>query len=47
MEVIASNLKPFFDACDENGDGFVKTQDLVKHSGLGSQHTNEVKNQLF
>ena len=32
----ALHLKPVFDACDYNGDGFVKVQDLID---LGKQHS--------
>ena len=32
----ALHLKPVFDACDYNGDGFVKIQDLIE---LGKQHS--------
>jgi hypothetical protein len=48
MEVIATNLKPVFDACDENGDGFVNTHDLIQYSGLaGEGHSNEVRECYF
>ena len=30
-------LKSVFNACDKNGDGFVKTQDLLQ---LGQQHSS-------
>ena len=32
----ALHIKPVFDACDFNGDGFVKIQDLID---LGKQHS--------
>lgn len=31
-------LKQVFEACDQNGDGFVKTQDLLR---LGEEHSSE------
>ncbi|XP_028415861.1 rab11 family-interacting protein 3-like [Dendronephthya gigantea] len=40
MEIIGDtmgSLKPVFDACDQNGDGFVKTKDLLR---LIQQHTD-------
>ena len=48
MDAIVANLKPIFDSCDKNGDGFVKTQDLIQFSGLGGQeHSKEVDNPLM
>ena len=50
MEIIddtMGHLKPVFDACDQNGDGFVKTKDLLQ---LVQQHTDiasEVNNGIF
>ncbi|KXJ07996.1 Rab11 family-interacting protein 3, partial [Exaiptasia diaphana] len=41
MDAIAANLKPIFDSCDKNGDGFVKTQDLIQYSGLGGQENSK------
>ena len=38
-EDVLSHLKAVFEACDQNGDGFVKTQDLLslgqEHAGVG------------
>jgi Ca2+-binding EF-hand superfamily protein len=50
MEIIKDtmgHLKPVFDACDQNGDGFVKTADLLR---LVQQHTDiasEVNNRTI
>ena len=50
MEVVEDtmgHLKSVFDACDQNGDGFVKTADLLR---LVQQHTDtasEVNNEIF
>lgn len=41
MDIIAANLKPIFDSCDKNGDGFVKTQDLIQYSGIGGQESSK------
>lgn len=38
MESAVLHLKPVFDACDQNGDGFVKTQDLLL---LSQEHTTD------
>ncbi|XP_078347597.1 uncharacterized protein LOC144632752 isoform X2 [Oculina patagonica] len=35
MEDVLVHLKAVFEACDQNGDGFVKTQDLLR---LGEEH---------
>ena len=37
------NLKPVFEACDYNGDGYVKVQDLID---LGQQYTNTTKDDV-
>jgi Ca2+-binding EF-hand superfamily protein len=47
MEDTIGHLKSVFDACDQNGDGFVKTADLLH---LVQQHTDtasEVNNGIF
>lgn len=36
-EDVYDHLKAVFEACDQNGDGFVKTQDLLR---LGQEHSN-------
>ena len=36
-EDVLSHLKAVFEACDQNGDGFVKTQDLLS---LGQEHAS-------
>ena len=36
MEDVLEHLKAVFEACDQNGDGFVKTQDLLR---LGQEHS--------
>lgn len=46
MDVISDimgPLKPVFDACDQNGDGFVKTKDLVLllKNHTGSEEVNK------
>ena len=33
-----TQLKQVFEACDQNGEGFVKTQDLLR---LGEEHSND------
>ena len=38
MESAVLHLKPVFDACDQNGDGFVKTQDLLL---LSQEHSTD------
>ena len=38
VEDVLGHLKAVFEACDQNGDGFVKTQDLLR---LGQEHTSE------
>ena len=37
MEDVLVHLKAVFEACDQNGDGFVKTQDLLR---LGQEHSS-------
>lgn len=37
MEDVLVYLKAVFEACDQNGDGFVKTQDLLR---LGQEHSS-------
>jgi Ca2+-binding EF-hand superfamily protein len=37
IEDTMGHLKSVFDACDQNGDGFVKTADLLR---LVQQHTD-------
>jgi len=38
VEDVLDHLKAVFEACDQNGDGFVKTQDLLR---LGQEHTGD------
>lgn len=38
MEDVLDHLKAVFEACDQNGDGFVKTQDLLR---LGQEHSSD------
>lgn len=38
VEDVLGVLKAVFEACDQNGDGFVKTQDLLR---LGQEHVSE------
>lgn len=38
VEHFIEQLKQVFEACDQNGDGFVKTQDLLR---LGEEHSSE------
>ena len=37
-EEVLTLLKPVFDSCDTNGDGYVKIEDLLQ---LGKQHAFE------
>lgn len=37
VEDTIGHLKPVFDACDQNGDGYVKSKDLLR---LVQQHTD-------
>lgn len=38
VEDVLVHLKAVFEACDQNGDGFVKTQDLLR---LGQEHSSD------
>lgn len=38
VEDVLGHLKAVFEACDQNGDGFVKTQDLLR---LGQEHSSD------
>lgn len=38
VEDVLDHLKAVFEACDQNGDGFVKTQDLLR---LGQEHSSD------
>jgi len=38
VEDVLGELKAVFEVCDQNGDGFVKTQDLLR---LGQEHVSE------
>ncbi|XP_048576125.1 rab11 family-interacting protein 3 isoform X4 [Nematostella vectensis] len=41
MDQISTGLKSVFDACDTNGDGFVRTLDLIQYSGGGQDRSKE------
>lgn len=44
MDDTIKQLKAVFDVCDRNGDGYVKTQDLLQ---LVQQHTADVANEVY